>query len=40
MAERVMGLISTVAPQIKDSDLVERILKLEKEYFLDYIKYA
>ena len=32
MAERVMGLISTVAPQIKNSDLVKRIHDLEKQY--------
>ncbi|MBW3012683.1 DNA polymerase II large subunit [Candidatus Woesearchaeota archaeon] len=32
MAERVVGLISSVAPQIKDSNLVPRIQELEKEY--------
>ncbi len=32
MAERVEGLISTVAPQIKGSGIVERIIELEKEY--------
>ena len=32
MAERVVGLISVVAPQIKDSGAVERIIELEKEY--------
>ena len=32
MAERVLGLISTVAPQIKDSKLVKEIQKLEKEF--------
>jgi len=32
MAERVLGLISTVAPQIKDSNLVKVIQDLEKQY--------
>ena len=32
MAERVEGLISTVAPQIKGSGVVVRIAELEKEY--------
>ncbi|HLC54990.1 MAG TPA: DNA polymerase II large subunit [Candidatus Nanoarchaeia archaeon] len=32
MAERVVGLISSVAPQIKGSGVIERILELEKEY--------
>ncbi|MFH1210078.1 MAG: DNA polymerase II large subunit [archaeon] len=32
MAERVEGLISVVAPQIKNSGVVERIYELEKEY--------
>jgi len=32
MAERVEGLISTVAPQIKGSGMVERLGELEKEY--------
>ncbi len=32
MAERVVGLISVVAPQIVDSGVVERIMELEKEY--------
>jgi len=32
MAERVVGLISVVAPQIKDSGTTQRILELEKEY--------
>ncbi|MBI4448184.1 DNA polymerase II large subunit [Candidatus Woesearchaeota archaeon] len=32
MAERVEGLISTVAPQIKRSGIVERIAELEKIY--------
>jgi len=32
MAERVMGLISTVAPQLSGSNMVERIMELEKEY--------
>src|SRR3989338_699612 len=32
MAERVVGLISTVAPQIKNSNLVKRIHDLEKQY--------
>jgi len=32
MAERVEGLISAVAPQIKNSGMVERILELENKY--------
>lgn len=32
MAERVEGLITTVAPQIKGVGMVERIFELEKEY--------
>ncbi|MAG47958.1 DNA polymerase II large subunit [archaeon] len=32
MAERVVGLISAVAPQIKDSNLVPRIQELEGKY--------
>jgi DNA polymerase II large subunit len=32
MAERVVGLISVVAPQIVGSGVVERIIELEKEY--------
>ena len=32
MAERVEGLVSVVAPQIKDSGVVKRIQELEKEY--------
>ncbi|MBD3259980.1 DNA polymerase II large subunit [Candidatus Woesearchaeota archaeon] len=32
MAERVVGLISSIAPQIKDSNLVPRIQELEKKY--------
>ena len=32
MAERVEGIISTVAPQIKNSGIKERIIQLEKEY--------
>ncbi|MBW2987839.1 DNA polymerase II large subunit, partial [Candidatus Woesearchaeota archaeon] len=32
MAERVVGLISSVAPQIRDSNLVPRIVELEKKY--------
>jgi DNA polymerase II large subunit len=32
MAERVVGIISVVAPQIIDSGVVERIIELEKEY--------
>ncbi len=32
LAEKVVGLISTVYPQIKDSGIVERILELEKEH--------
>ncbi|MBD3304706.1 DNA polymerase II large subunit [Candidatus Woesearchaeota archaeon] len=32
MAERVVGLISVIAPQIVDSGVVERIIELEKEH--------
>ncbi len=32
MAERVVGLISSVAPQIKDSGMIDRIFELEKQY--------
>lgn len=32
LAEKVVGLISTVYPQIEDSGIVERILELEKEH--------
>ncbi|MBI4145259.1 DNA polymerase II large subunit [Candidatus Woesearchaeota archaeon] len=32
MAERVVGLISVLAPQIVDSGVVERIIELEKQY--------
>ncbi len=32
MAERVVGLISVVAPQIANSGVVERIMELEKQY--------
>ena len=32
MAERVVGLISVIAPQIVDSGVVERIIDLEKKY--------
>jgi len=32
MAERVEGLISAVAPQIKGSGILERFLELEKKY--------
>lgn len=32
MAERVVGLISVLAPQIVDSGVVARIMELEKEY--------
>ncbi len=32
MAEKVVGLISTIYPQMKESKIVERILELEKEY--------
>jgi DNA polymerase II large subunit len=32
MAERVEGLISAIAPQIKNSGIVERIMELEKDY--------
>src|SRR3989338_6188111 len=34
MAERVVGLISVVAPQITNSKITERIAELEKEYGL------
>lgn len=34
MAERVVGLISVVAPQISNSKVTERIMELEKEYGL------
>src|SRR3989344_1095412 len=32
MAEKVVGLISTIYPQMKNSGIAERILNLEKEY--------
>jgi DNA polymerase II large subunit len=32
MAERVIGLISVVAPQLKNTDATKRITELEKEY--------
>ncbi len=32
MAERVVGLLSTLAPQIVNSGIVERIIELEKQY--------
>ena len=32
MAEKVVGLISTIYPQMKDSGIAKRILELEKEY--------
>lgn len=32
MAEKVVGLISTIYSQVKDSGIAERILELEKEY--------
>lgn len=32
LAERVVGLISVIAPQIKGSGVVERILELEQQY--------
>ncbi|MEK6823692.1 MAG: DNA polymerase II large subunit [Nanoarchaeota archaeon] len=32
MAEKVVGLISTIYPQMKDSGISKRILELEKEY--------
>lgn len=32
LAERVIGLISAVAPQLSDSKAIERILELEKKY--------
>ncbi|MBI3622901.1 DNA polymerase II large subunit [Candidatus Pacearchaeota archaeon] len=32
MAEKVVGLISTIYPQMQDSDISKRILELEKDY--------
>jgi DNA polymerase II large subunit len=32
LAERVIGLISVVAPQLRDSGAIKRIVELEKEY--------
>ena len=32
MAEKVVGLISTIYPQMKGTKIAERILELEKEY--------
>jgi DNA polymerase II large subunit len=32
MAEKVVGLISTIYPQMKETDIAKRILELEKEY--------
>src|SRR3989344_7126393 len=32
MAERVVGLISVIAPQIANSGVTERIIELEKQY--------
>ena len=32
MAEKVVGLISTIYPQMKGAGIAERILELEKEY--------
>src|SRR5574342_874517 len=32
MAQRVVGLISVIAPQIVNSGVVERIIELEKQY--------
>ena len=32
LAERVVGLISTIYPQISDLKIVKRIMELEKEY--------
>ena len=32
LAEKVVGLISTVYPQINDERIVKRIIELEKEY--------
>jgi len=32
MAEKVVGLISTIYPQMQGSGIVERILELEKQY--------
>lgn len=40
MAERVAGLISSVAPQIKDSGMTERIFELEKEYGVQDVRVA
>ncbi|MBI2668796.1 DNA polymerase II large subunit [Candidatus Woesearchaeota archaeon] len=34
MAERVVGLVSVVSPQINDPAIIQRILELEKEYGL------
>ena len=34
MAEKVVGLISTIYPQMMDSGIAERILELEEEYGL------
>src|SRR3989344_7077500 len=34
MAERVVGLISVVAPQITDTNVTQRIAELEKEFGL------
>ena len=31
MAEKVVGLISTIYPQVQDSGMAERIIELEKE---------
>ena len=32
MAEKVVGLISTIYPQMEDSKIAKRILDLEKQY--------
>src|SRR3989344_8464335 len=34
MAERVVGLISLVAPALKESNIPQRIIELEKQYGL------
>ena len=34
MAERVVGLISLVAPSLKESNIPQRIIELEKQYGL------
>ena len=32
MAERVIGLIAAVAPQLRNSNITQRIIELEKKY--------